>query len=41
MKRFEYTSEMGAVHMHVNFCGSNALMSQHLLNGPKISPVFE
>ena len=33
-------AEIGTVEMGINFCGGNAFVPQHFLNGPQIGAAF-
>ena len=41
MELVQDLGEMFSVHMHIDFRGGDALVSQHLLYGPEIGPVFQ
>lgn len=41
MKFVDYLCQIACVNMGINFSGSNALMTQHLLNGPEVGTVFK
>ena len=38
---FDNMLKMAFIQMHINFGGSDAFMSKHLLNGPKVCTVFK